>query len=121
MYGFLAPCRESNKIGMECGKEEEKSDSHKEYISMPFMHIKRASFVFRLSQAREGYDLFASYSFRDFNQVKDIVFLIIINQGEIAAEGTLISKLSVSDGDTFVHPLAAIGFGNGNRGFVRIS
>jgi hypothetical protein len=87
---------------------------------MPFMHIKRASFVFRLSQALEWYGLFASYSFRDFNQVEDIVLLILIHQGEIAAEGTSIRKLSVVDGDAFVHPPAAVGFGDSNRGFVRI-
>jgi hypothetical protein len=87
---------------------------------MPFMHIKRAGSVFPLSEGLEEYDLVASYSFRDFNQVEDIVLLILIHQGEIAAEGTLISKLSVGDGDTFIHPLAAVGFGNGNRGFVRI-
>jgi hypothetical protein len=52
--------------------------------------------------------------------VEDIVLLILIHQGEIAAEGTSISKLSVSDDDAFVHPPAAVGFGDGNRGFVRI-
>ena len=87
---------------------------------MPFMHIKRAGSVFPLSEALEEYDLVASYSFRDFNQMEDIVFLILIHQGEIAAKGTLISKLSVGDGDAFVHPLAAVGFSNGNRDFVRI-
>ena len=61
-----------------------------------------------------------SVVFRDFNQVEDIVFLILIHQGEIAAEGTLISKLSVGDGDTFVRPLAAVSFGDGNCDFVRI-
>jgi hypothetical protein len=61
-----------------------------------------------------------SVVFRDFNQVENIVFLILIHQGEIAAEGTSISKFSVSDGDAFVHPPAAVGFGDGNRGFVRI-
>ena len=84
------------------------------------MHIKRAGSVFPLSEALEEYDLVASYSFHDFNQVENIVLLILIHQGEIAAEGTSISKLSVSDGDTFVHPLAAVGFNNGNRDFVRI-
>jgi hypothetical protein len=61
-----------------------------------------------------------SVVFHDFNHVEDIVFLILIHQGEITAEGTLVSKLSVRDGDAFVHPLAAVGFGNGNCGFVRI-
>jgi hypothetical protein len=52
--------------------------------------------------------------------VEDIVLLILIHQGEIAAEGTSIRKLSVVDGDAFVHPPAAVGFGDSNRGFVRI-
>lgn len=87
---------------------------------MPFMHIKREGSVFWLNEALLRSDLFASYSFRDFNHVEDIVLLILIHQGEITAEGTLVSKLSVRDGDAFVHPLAAFGFGNGNRDFVRI-
>lgn len=61
-----------------------------------------------------------SVVFRDFNQVEDIVLLILIHQREIATEGPSIRKLSVSDGDAFVHPLAAVSFGDGNRGFVRI-
>jgi hypothetical protein len=52
--------------------------------------------------------------------VEDIVLPILIHQREIAAEGTSISKFSVSDGDAFDHPPAAVGFGDGNRGFVRI-
>ena len=87
---------------------------------MPFIHIKRAGSVFSLSEALEEYDLVDSYSFHDFNHVKDIVFLILIHQREIAAEGTLISELSVRDSDAYVHPLAAVGFGDGNRGFVGI-
>ncbi len=61
-----------------------------------------------------------SVVFRDFNQVEDIVLLILIHQGKIAAEWPSIRKLSVGDGDTFAYPLPAIGFGDGNRGFVRI-
>ena len=87
---------------------------------MPFIHIKRGVSVFPLSEALEEYDLVGSYSFHDFNHVEDIVFLILIHQREIATEGTLISELSVRDGDAYVHPLAAVGFGDGNRSFVRI-
>ena len=87
---------------------------------MPFIHIKRAGSVFSLSEALEEYDLVDSYSFHDFNHVKDIVFLILIHQREIAAEGTSISKFSISDADAFVHPPAAVSFGDGNRSFVRI-
>jgi hypothetical protein len=57
----------------------------------------------------------------NFNHMKNVVLIILINQGKIAIFGTFIGKHPIGDGDTFAYPIATVGFGDGNCGFIMIS
>lgn len=59
-------------------------------------------------------------SFGDFDEVEDVFFIVLIDQGEIAVPGAFIGKRRIRDGDTLFDPSSAVGLGNVYRGFVRI-
>ena len=61
-----------------------------------------------------------AWSFRHFYEVKDIVFSVFVDQGEIAVVGTFILKTYVGNGDAFAYPAAAVGLGDRKPDFVRI-